>query len=131
MGRQGLLVNYRKGVRVEEGKTPTVEDLTEAVASAMSAMPPEARAQTDQGIAHVRDLAQKVCNSVEYGDESWKEVWMAATITLHTLLTALHQEVPNIPRQLMDGISMEFMLLGAGDPTVNLEEILNVESEEE
>jgi len=113
-----------------EDETPGIGDLSDAVESALRNMPPEARAQTDQGIAHVRDLADKVCKNVEYGDENWKEVWMAATITLHTLLTALGNEIPEIPRAYMDGISMEFMLLGSGDPGIKLDDIgLDITSE--
>lgn len=117
---------------VDNEGNPSVEDLTAAVDSALKAMPPEARAQTDQSIAYVRDLVEKVCKSVKYGDEQWKEVWMAATITLHTLLTALTLQVPEIPKIYMDSVSMEFMLLGSGDQGVEIDGIqLDEENEEE
>jgi len=109
------LTNHLDGI-------PDVNDFMEAAEADITY---NGQLPLEQGVAYVRDVAKKMCKNIDYGDEAWNEVWAAATVVLFNMLTALSSVSEDLTAQKIDGLCMEFFLLGSRGKVEDLESMLN------
>jgi hypothetical protein len=100
---------------------PVINDL---IAAATVDLPEEAQAGIDQGVAYVRDIASKMCQNVEYGDDVWNEIWSSATVVIFNVLYSMIPIVEGLDERIIDGITMQFFLLGTKGKAEDLESML-------
>ena len=102
-------------------KLPQINELMER---ASEDMPIIAKVALDQGVSYVRDIVDRMCPNINYGDEEWNEAWGAATVTIYNILMAMIPMIDGLDGAKVDAIAVEFFLLGTQGKVEDLESLL-------